>query len=599
MKKNIRNFCIIAHIDHGKSTLADRLIEKAAQKEIKMQSQLLDNLYLEKERGITIKLNTIQLKYQDKDGQDYFLNLIDTPGHVDFTYEVSRSLAACEGAILVVDATQSVQAQTISNVYLALEQDLEIIPVINKVDLASADVNKVKKDIENIIGLDCSDAPLISAKTGLNIDDVFQAIIKKFPSPKLADDSKPLRALVFDSYYDTHRGVVLIICVKEGIISLNDEIILMNTNLKFKVLELGIKLPYEYKQSSLVSGQVGWVAGNIRKIEQIPIGDTLTKQKEKAASPLPGYRLLKPMVFCGIYPVDHSEYESLYEALQRLQLNDASLFFEKESSQALGFGFRCGFLGMLHVDIIKERLEREYNLNLIISAPSVVYKVNKTNKEVLWIHNPADLPLLQHVESIEEPFVLIKIITPESFVGPIMQLCQSRRGVYVNLEIIDTERRRLIYEMPLAEILYDFFNILKSLSKGYASLDYDLLDYREEKLSKLDLLINNEVVDALSIIIHRDSAYYKGKILCEKLKEIIPKKGFEIAIQAAIGKKIIARETIKALRKNVLSKCYGGDISRKRKLLEKQKEGKKRMKEFGSVELPQEAFLAILKINQE
>ncbi|QEH61512.1 GTP-binding protein LepA [Spiroplasma chinense] len=597
-KTKIRNFSIIAHIDHGKSTLADRILElTGAVDKRDMQAQLLDSMDIERERGITIKLNSIQLKYKAKDGQEYIFHLIDTPGHVDFTYEVSRSLAACEGALLVVDASQGIEAQTLANVYLALDNDLEIIPVINKVDLPAAEPERVKEEIENVIGIDCSNAPMISAKTGLNVEDVLEAIVNFIPEPLDADDTKPLKALIFDSYYDKYRGVMASIRIVEGTVKVGQTIKMMQSGAEYEVTELGVKTPFEVKKQSLEAGEVGWLAASIKTVRDVAVGDTITTKENGAKEPLAGYKQLNPMVFCGIYPVDTARYKDLKEALEKISLSDASLVYEAESSQSLGFGFRCGFLGLLHMDVIQERLEREYDLTLIATAPSVIYKVTQTDGEIVEIDNPAFLPDPQKINFIEEPFVKVSIMTPDTYLGDLMGLCQDKRGNYVNIDYIDDTRRNLIYEMPLNEIVFDFFNKLKSISKGYASFDYELIGYKSSKLVKMDILLNGDIVDALSTIVHRDFAYHRGKILTEKLKEIIPRQNFEVPIQAAIGGKIIARETIKAMRKNVLAKCYGGDISRKKKLLEKQKEGKKRMKAIGSVEVPQEAFIAVLKLD--
>ncbi|MFU0252548.1 translation elongation factor 4 [Spiroplasma sp. Moj] len=597
-KKLIRNFSIIAHIDHGKSTLADRILELTGTVEKReMQEQLLDSMDLERERGITIKLNSVQLKYRAQDQQEYIFHLIDTPGHVDFTYEVSRSLAACEGAILVVDAAQGIEAQTLANVYLAIDNNLAIIPVINKIDLPSADPDRVKEEIENLIGIPTTNAPLISAKTGLNIEQVLEAIVKDIPAPLEGDDNNPLQALIFDSYYDKYRGVMISIRVKQGIVRVGEKIKLMNTGAVYEVTELGVKTPKEVKKNKLVAGEVGWLAASIKMVCDVRAGDTITTVANPAQQPLPGYKKMNPMVFCGLYPIDSSKYKNLKEDLEKIQLSDASLVYEPEKSQALGFGFRCGFLGLLHMDVIQERLEREYNLELIATAPSVIYHVYLTNKEMISIDNPNELPVVQKIDRIEEPFVKATIMTPEQYIGSLMELCQNKRGTYANLEYIDDIRRILTYEMPLNEIVFDFFDRLKSISKGYASLDYDFIGYRPNKLVKMDILLNNEIIDALSIIVHRDFAYGRGKALCAKLKEIIPRQNFEVPIQAAINHKVIAREDIKAMRKNVLAKCYGGDITRKKKLLEKQKEGKKRMKAIGSVEVPQEAFMAVLKLD--
>ncbi len=599
-KKYIRNFSIIAHIDHGKSTLADRILELTnAVSKREMKNQLLDSLNLERERGITIKLNSVQLKYQSLDGHTYLLHLIDTPGHVDFTYEVSRSLAACEGAILVVDAAQGIEAQTLANVYLALDNDLEIIPVINKIDLPSAEPEKVKEEIEKVLGLPADYAPLISAKTGINIRDVLEAVIKYIPYPIDADDNEPLRALIFDSLYDKYRGVMAFIRIKTGVIKVGDKVRMMSTGAEYEITELGVRTPKEEKREMLTAGEVGWISGAIKIISDIHVGDTITSVINPADAPLPGYKTLKPMVYCGLYPIDTNKYQELKDALYKIQLSDASLIFTAETSQALGFGFRCGFLGLLHMDVIQERLEREYNLVLISTAPSVIYEVNLTNGEKLIIDNPAKWPTVQTIKSVEEPFVQVTIMTPEQYVGALMQLCQDKRGTYLDLKYADNLRRTLIYNMPLNEIVIDFFDKLKSISKGYASLDYELIGYQESKLVKMDILLAGNIVDALSVIVHKDFAYDRGRVLCEKLKKLIPKQNFEVAIQAAINNKIIARQTVQAVRKDVIAKCYGGDITRKRKLLEKQKEGKKKMKSIGNVELPPEAFRAVLKIDEE
>ncbi|AKU80196.1 translation elongation factor 4 [Spiroplasma turonicum] len=597
-KKKIRNFSIIAHIDHGKSTLADRILEMTGSVQKRdMQEQLLDSMDIERERGITIKLNSVQLKYEAKDNEEYIFHLIDTPGHVDFTYEVSRSLAACEGALLVVDASQGIEAQTLANVYLAIDNNLEIIPIINKIDLPAADPERVKEEIEKVIGIDCSEAPLISAKTGKNIEDVLEAIVKYIPSPKTANDEESLRALIFDSYYDKYRGVMVSIRIFSGKVKVGQSIKMMQSNATYEVTELVIKNPYEVKKDFLEAGEVGWLAASIKTVKDVHVGDTITSLENPAIEPLPGYKKLNPMVYCGIYPVDSAKYKDLKEALEKVSLSDSSLIYEQESSQSLGFGFRCGFLGLLHMDVIQERLEREYDLTLIATAPSVIYKITKTDDEIIEIDNPALLPEPQKVKIIEEPYVKVTIMTPDEYLGDLMGLCQDKRGNYLDIEYVDDNRRTLIYEMPLNEIVFDFFNKLKSISKGYASFDYDLIGYKQSKLVKMDVLLNGELVDALSTIVHKDFAYHRGKNLVEKLKEIIPRQNFEVPIQAAIGSKVIARETIKAMRKNVLAKCYGGDISRKKKLLEKQKEGKKRMKAIGSVEVPQEAFIAVLKID--
>ncbi|ALV23574.1 elongation factor 4 [Mycoplasma sp. (ex Biomphalaria glabrata)] len=597
-KKNIRNFCIIAHIDHGKSTLADRILEHT--KKIKVKSaQLLDDMELEKERGITIKLNTVTLNYIDpRTDIPYKLHLIDTPGHVDFNYEVSRSLAACEGAILVVDSSQGVQAQTISNVYLAIDNNLEIIPVLNKIDLPQARPDDIKREIENIIGIDCTDAPLISAKTGLNIEDVFNAIIDRIPSPN-GDENKPLQALIFDSYYDNHRGVVILICVKEGNIKIGDELKFIHSKHTFKITNITIKTPEIREIRSLEAGDIGMVSGNIKDVSYVKIGDTLVHASNKNPQSLPGYKVLKPMVFMGIFPVEREDYEQLRDALAKISLSDSSLTYEQDSSDALGFGYRCGFLGLLHAEIIQERLEREYNLKLIATAPSVQYHITTKKGEQFSLDNPKNLPPLQNISSISEPYVNARIITPIDFIGNVLTLAADARGIYITTNIIDDTRHELVYEFPLSEIIFDFFNNLKSASKGYASFDYEFKEYKISDLAKMEILINGEVVDPLSMITHKEKAYYRGKHICERLKELIPKKQFEIPIQAAINNKVIARETIKAYRKNVLAKCYGGDISRKRKLLEKQKEGKKRMKMVGSVEIPQTAFLSVLNIGDK
>ena len=595
----IRNFSIIAHIDHGKSTLADRILQLTdTVSDREMKDQLLDNMELERERGITIKLNAVQLRYKADDGKTYLFHLIDTPGHVDFSYEVSRSLAACEGAILVVDAAQGVEAQTLANVYLALDNDLEILPVINKIDLPSADPDRVIKEIEDDIGLPAEDAPRISAKTGLNVKDVLEDIVKNVPAPTGSIDN-PTQALIFDSYYDSYRGVIIIVCVKEGKIKVGDHIKFMATGATYEVTELGVNTPKEVKQDELVTGEVGWIAASIKTIKDVHVGDTITTNEQEADEPLPGYKRMNPMVYCGLYPVDNARYGDLREALEKIVLSDSSLVFEPETSQALGFGFRCGFLGLLHMDVIEERLEREFNLDLIATAPSVIYHTYRTDGTMVAIDNPADMPDPTELHHIEEPYVKASIMTPEEFIGPIMELCQNKRGEYVNIEYLDDTRRNVIYSIPLSEIVYDFFDKLKSCTKGYASFDYELEGYRTSRLQKMDIMLNGEVVDALSTIVHKDFAYDRGKIICNKLKEIIPRQQFEIPVQAAFNGKIIARTNIKAVRKNVLAKCYGGDISRKKKLLEKQKEGKKRMKAVGSVEIPQEAFMAILSVDDE
>ena len=598
-QKHIRNFCIIAHIDHGKSTLADRILEMTETvKERDMKAQLLDEMDLERERGITIKLNAVQLSYSAKDGQEYLFNLIDTPGHVDFTYEVSRSLAACEGAILVVDSTQGVQAQTLANTYLALDNNLEILPVINKVDMMNAQPDVTIREIEDIIGLDCSHAPLISARSGLNVDAVLEQIVSHIPAPSGNEDA-PLQALVFDSFYDPYRGIIALIRIREGSLSVGDKIRFMATGAEYEVLEAGIRNPREVKMNTLMCGDVGWFAASIKSIQDVRVGDTVTKVDNPAEKPLSGYRKLNPMVYCGLYPTDAAKYGDLREALDKLQLNDASLQYEPETSQALGFGYRCGFLGLLHMDVIQERLEREYNLDLIATAPSVIYHVYLTDGSMIEIDNPARMPDAARIDRVEEPYVKASIMVPDTYIGAIMDLCQNKRGIYQTMEIIDTGRNMIIYELPLSEIIFDFFDKLKSCSKGYASLDYELIGYRAQDLVRMDILLNGENVDALSVIIHRSEAYARGSAITVKLKELIPKQQFEIPVQAAIGGKIIARTNIKSLRKNVLAKCYGGDISRKKKLLEKQKEGKKRMKAVGSVEIPQEAFMSVLSMDDD
>ena len=598
-QKHIRNFCIIAHIDHGKSTLADRILEMTETvKERDMKAQLLDEMDLERERGITIKLNAVQLSYTAKDGQEYLFNLIDTPGHVDFTYEVSRSLAACEGAILVVDSTQGVQAQTLANTYLALDNNLEILPVINKVDMMNAQPDVTIREIEDIIGLDCSHAPLISARSGLNVDAVLEQIVSQIPAPSGNEDA-PLQALVFDSFYDPYRGIIALIRIREGSLSVGDKIRFMATGAEYEVLEVGIRNPREVKMNTLVCGDVGWFAASIKSIQDVRVGDTVTKVDNPAEKPLSGYRKLNPMVYCGLYPTDAAKYGDLRDALDKLQLNDASLQYEPETSQALGFGYRCGFLGLLHMDVIQERLEREYNLDLIATAPSVIYHVYLTDGSMIEIDNPARMPDAARIDRVEEPYVKASIMVPDIYIGAIMDLCQNKRGIYQTMEIIDTGRNMIIYELPLSEIIFDFFDKLKSCSKGYASLDYELIGYRAQDLVRMDILLNGENVDALSVIIHRSEAYARGSAITVKLKELIPKQQFEIPVQAAIGGKIIARTNIKSLRKNVLAKCYGGDISRKKKLLEKQKEGKKRMKAVGSVEIPQEAFMSVLSMDDD
>ena len=595
--KYIRNFSIIAHIDHGKSTLADRLLEMTgtiSQRE--MEEQLLDTMELERERGITIKAQSARLLYDAKDGHQYTLNLIDTPGHVDFNYEVSRSLAACEGALLIVDATQGVEAQTLANVYLALEHDLEIIPIINKVDLPSADPERVCKEIEDIIGLDTSEAVMVSAKTGLGVDKVLEAIVEKIPEPKDESD-KPLRALIFDSHFDPYKGAIANVRIMEGSVKTGDRIRMMSSGKEFEVIETGVFLPRMYAVKSLECGSVGYFAASMKNVRDCRVGDTVTKADNPAHDALPGYRPATPMVYCGLYPVDTSEYDNLRDALEKLNLNDAALLYEPETSTALGFGFRCGFLGLLHMDVIKERLEREYGLSLITTAPSVIYHVYKTDGEMVAVDNPSLLPDTTKIEHIEEPFVKTTIIIPKDMVGTVMEISQNRRGQYVTMDYLDDTRVSLVYDLPLNEILYDYFDVLKSSTKGYASLDYELNGYRTSPMVKMDILINGEIVDALSVIVHKDFAARRGRGLVEKLRGLIPRQLFQIPIQAAVGNKIIARENVAALRKDVLAKCYGGDISRKRKLLEKQKEGKKRMKQVGSVEIPQEAFMAVLQVD--
>lgn len=598
-QSRIRNFCIIAHIDHGKSTLADRIIEKTGLLTSReMQAQVLDNMELERERGITIKAQTVRTVYKAKNGEEYVFNLIDTPGHVDFNYEVSRSLAACEGAILVVDAAQGIEAQTLANVYLALDHNLDVMPVINKIDLPSADPERVINEIEDVIGLEAQEAPLISAKTGLNIDDVLEQIVTKIPAPK-GDASAPLQALIFDSIYDSYKGVIIFCRVMEGTVRKGTTIRMMATKAEAEVVELGIFGPGQFVPcDELSAGMVGYITASLKNVKETTVGDTVTDAKNPCKEPLPGYKKVNPMVYCGMYPADGAKYPDLRDALEKLQLNDASLQFEPETSIALGFGFRCGFLGLLHLEIIQERLEREYNLDLVTTAPSVIYKVYKTNGEVFEITNPSNLPDPSEIEHMEEPFVKAEIMVTTEFVGAIMNLCQERRGIYHGMEYMEATRALLRYELPLNEIIYDFFDALKSRSRGYASFDYEIKGYVPSELVKLDILINKEEVDALSFIVHGETAYERGRRMCEKLKDEIPRQLFEIPIQAAIGSKVIARETVKAMRKDVLAKCYGGDISRKRKLLEKQKEGKKRMRQVGNVEIPQKAFMSVLKLDE-
>ena len=596
----IRNFSIIAHIDHGKSTLADRLIEKTgvlSQRE--MEEQVLDNMDIEKERGITIKSQAVRMKYQAKDGQEYTFNLIDTPGHVDFNYEVSRSLAACDGAILVVDASQGVEAQTLANVYLAIENDLEILPVINKIDLPNARPDEVKKEIEDIIGIPAMDAPCISAKSGLNVEEVLERIVTDIPAPK-GDPDEKTKCLIFDSYYDNYKGAVAYVRVMEGTVKVGDEIKLMATQKTFTVAEVGYFAPGSYMPvQEIKAGEVGYIAASIKSLTDIQVGDTITQKNNPADEALPGYKKVTPMVYCGLYPIDGSEYENLKVALEKLKLNDAALEYEPETSAALGFGFRCGFLGLLHLEIIEERLDREFDLGLITTAPSVIYKVHKTTGEILEIYNPADLPPTTEIAYMEEPIVTANIMTPKEYVGNIMDICQNRRGIFIDMKYLDENRVTLVYEMPLNEIIYDFFDSLKSRTKGYASFDYEFKEYRESKLVKLDIHVNGEPVDALSFIVFKDNAYARGKKMVEKLKTVIPRHLFAVPLQAVVGGTIIARETISAMRKDVLAKCYGGDITRKKKLLEKQKKGKKRMRQIGSVEMPQEAFLSVLKLDDE
>ncbi|MGX7373792.1 translation elongation factor 4 [Enterococcus asini] len=598
-QERIRNFSIIAHIDHGKSTLADRILELThTVSSREMQAQLLDSMDLERERGITIKLNAVELNYTAENGEEYVFHLIDTPGHVDFTYEVSRSLAACEGAVLVVDAAQGIEAQTLANVYLALDNDLEILPVINKIDLPAADPERVRKEIEDVIGIDASEAVLASAKAGIGIQEILEQIVEYVPAPA-GDLEAPLKALIFDSIYDSYRGVVLNIRIMEGVVRPGDKIQLMSNGKTFEVTEVGVFSPKAIQRDYLMVGDVGYLTAAIKTVADTRVGDTVTLADNPAAEALPGYRKMNPMVFCGLYPIDNSRYNDLREALEKLELNDAALQFEPETSQALGFGFRCGFLGLLHMDVVQERLEREFNLELITTAPSVIYHVNKTDGSMVVVDNPADFPDPVTIQSVEEPFVKAQIMVPNDYVGAVMELSQRKRGEFVTMDYLDDYRVNVVYEIPLSEIVFDFFDKLKSSTKGYASFDYDMSGYRVSKLVKMDILLNSEKVDALSFIVHRDFAYERGKAIVEKLRQLIPRQQFEVPIQAAIGQKIVARSDIKALRKNVLAKCYGGDISRKRKLLEKQKEGKKRMKQIGSVEVPQEAFMAVLKMDED
>ena len=598
-QEQIRNFSIIAHIDHGKSTLADRILEKTnTVTSREMQDQLLDSMDLERERGITIKLNAVELNYTAKNGELYIFHLIDTPGHVDFTYEVSRSLAACEGAVLVVDAAQGIEAQTLANVYLALDNDLEILPVINKIDLPAADPERVRQEIEDVIGLDASEAVLASAKAGIGIEEILEQIVEYVPAPS-GDLEAPLKALIFDSVYDSYRGVVLNVRITDGVVKPGDKIQLMSNGKTFDVTEVGVFSPKAVARDFLMVGDVGYITASIKTVQDTRVGDTVTLANNPAKEALPGYRKMNPMVYCGLYPIDTSRYNDLRDALDKLQLNDAALQFEQETSQALGFGFRCGFLGLLHMDVVQERLEREFNLELITTAPSVIYHVNKTDGSMTVVDNPADFPEPVTIQDVEEPFVKAQIMVPNEYVGAVMELSQRKRGDFITMDYLDDYRVNVVYNIPLSEIVFDFFDKLKSSTKGYASLDYDMSGYQKSKLVKMDILLNGETVDALSFIVHRDFAYERGKAIVEKLKKLIPRQQFEVPIQAAIGQKIVARSDIKALRKNVLAKCYGGDVSRKRKLLEKQKEGKKRMKQIGSVEVPQEAFMAVLKMDED
>ncbi|GAA0457426.1 translation elongation factor 4 [Alkalibacillus silvisoli] len=595
----IRNFSIIAHIDHGKSTLADRILEKTkALTNREMKEQYLDAMDLERERGITIKLNSVQLEYAASDGEDYIFHLIDTPGHVDFTYEVSRSLAACEGAILVVDAAQGIEAQTLANVYLALDNDLEIIPVINKIDLPSADVDRVKQEIEDVIGIDGDEAILASAKDGLGIDEIMERIVTDIPAPE-GKEEDPTKALIFDSLYDSYRGVIAYTCIKEGSLKIGDKIKMMQTDKEFEINELGVFTPNPVKKKELSVGDVGFLTASIKNVKDTRVGDTITLANRPADGPLPGYRRLNPMVYCGLFPVSADDYNDLRDALERLELNDSSLQYEPETSQALGFGFRCGFLGLLHMEIIQERIEREFDIELITTAPSVIYEVEMNDGEVIEIENPSLMPETQQIKEVREPFVTASVMVPNDFVGPVMEICQKKRGEYADMQYMDENRVNIVYDIPLSEIVYDFFDQLKSQTKGYASFDYELKGYKPSDLVKMDILLNSETIDALSFIVHRDFAFHRGKQIAEKLKNLIPRQQFEVPVQAAIGNKIVARSTIKAMRKNVLSKCYGGDISRKRKLLEKQKEGKQRMKMVGKVEVPQEAFMSVLEMDDD
>ncbi len=599
VKKNIRNFCIIAHIDHGKSTLADRLLEMTGQvSERDMENQLLDSMDLEKERGITIKLTPVRMYYTAKDGEEYIFNLIDTPGHVDFSYEVSRSLAACEGAVLVVDASQGVQAQTLANVYLALDNNLEIMPVINKIDLASADIDGTKEEIEETIGLDCQNAPLISAKSGINIEDVLERIVTDLPAPE-GDDDAPLKALIFDSYYDNFKGVICFVRIKDGTVKVGSKIKTFMSDKVFEVTEVGTFSPNLTPRTKLCAGEVGYIAASIKTVQDTRVGDTITDATNPTSEPLPGYKEALPVVFSGVYPLDGSKFNDLKDAIAKLKLNDASLTFEAENSMALGFGFRCGFLGLLHMEIVQQRIEREFDLEIITTAPSVSYRVYKTDGTMVLVENPSKLPDIDKIDYMEEPIIEANIYTPPDYVGPIMDLCQEKRGVFMDMTYIDSKRVRLLYKLPLNEIIFDFFDGLKSRTRGYASFDYELKGYEKSDLVKLDMYLNGDICDALAIIVHREKAYARGRAIAERLKEVIPRQMFEIPIQAAIGGKIIARETVKALRKDVLAKCYGGDITRKKKLLEKQKEGKKKMRRLGTVEIPSEAFMSILKIDSE